>query len=72
MRDNPRFVPRKALKHKAATKHKVRHNSPLSIIAEKLKEHATNEQVDANSPRALLLLIADVFHAAGKQEGKEE
>jgi hypothetical protein len=46
--------------------HPVRSQS-LSNIADKLREHANNPQVDLSTPQALLRVIADVIGDEGSR-----
>ena len=66
--------PKPIVKPKATAKPKTKpdkqhpvHASSLIEIADKLKEHAKNEQVDVQTPRTLLLLIADAFGSVGRK-----
>ena len=56
-----------AAKKKAKKISKPSVSNTFTEIADKLKEHAKNELVDTNSPKALLLIIADAFHSAGRK-----
>lgn len=62
----PKETPQSKPKAKPDKQHPV-HASSLIEISDKLKEHAKNEQVDVQTPRALLLLIADAFGSVGRK-----
>ena len=75
MRQN--VTTKKARKPKATAKPRTKpdkqhpvHASAFIEISDLLKEHARNEQVDTNSPKTLLLLIADAFGDVGKKVQK--